>query len=551
MSGTATNKVRLLANTKTRTDTGLEVVMSDMQPHSAYGSKLKKSFRPFVAGQEAQLNAAFDDMDLLRAFVEKHPEKLCELMSILCEIKEIEGSLSRVPENTLSIVELFDLKSFLLRSAKIAEIFEASTENLPERYSLADTSALLGILDPSGERLDTFYIYDAFSAELAEHRKEKRELERELRRVRKEIRSELEKEYGFRMTQKCELLVPKADKKLMEQVQGIAELRKQDEDYMSVVFEIVPDKRIYEIEAATEELNAKIEAEELKVCEELSARVAEYKEVLAANGEIIGNIDWDLAKIHYACSRNCVRPEIAEDHVIEIEDGRHLLVEAILKAKGGEYCPVSVSLLDGVTAITGANMGGKTVSIKMIGQIALLAQYAMYVPASRAKIGLSNFVQMLSGDSQNIQRGLSSFGSEMEELREILDNARDRSLIIIDEIASGTNPAEGLALTRSFIDYFSQKPYITVITTHFDYAAVGDNVQNLQVRGLSGADFAKLSREIKHAKRKERIEIIGKYMDYNLQPVDCAAQAPKEALKIAQILGVYEEIIDAAKGYLP
>lgn len=551
MSGTATNKVRLLANTKTRTDTGLEVVMSDMQPHSAYGRKLKKSFRPFVAGQEAQLNAAFDDMDLLRAFVEKHPEKLCELMSILCEIKEIEGSLSRVPENALSIVELFDLKSFLLRSAKIAEIFEASTENLPERYSLADTSALLGILDPSGERLDTFYIYDAFSAELTEHRKEKRELERELRRVRKEIRSELEKEYGFRMTQKCELLVPKADKKLMEQVQGIAELRKQDEDYMSVVFEIVPDERIYEIEAATEELNAKIEAEELKVCEELSARVAEYKEVLAANGEIIGNIDWDLAKVHYACSRNCVRPEIAEDHVIEIEDGRHLLVEAILKVKGGEYCPVSVSLLDGVTAITGANMGGKTVSIKMIGQIALLAQYAMYVPASRAKIGLSNFVQMLSGDSQNIQRGLSSFGSEMEELREILDNAKDRSLIIIDEIASGTNPAEGLALTRSFIDYFSQKPYITVITTHFDYAAVGDNVQNLQVRGLSGADFAKLSREIKHAKRKERIEIIGKYMDYNLQPVDCAAQAPKEALKIAQILGVYEEIIDAAKGYLP
>lgn len=551
MSGTATNKLRLLANTKTRTDTGLEVVMSDMQPHSAYGSKLKKSFRPFVAGQEDLLNAAFDDMDVLRAFVEKHPEKLCELMGILCEIKEIGGSLSRVPENTLSIVELFDLKSFLLRSAKIAEILEASTENLPERYSLADSSALLGILDPSGERLDTFYIYDAFSAELAEHRKEKRELERELRRVRKEIRSALEKEYGFRMTQKCELLVPKADKKLMEQVQGIAELRKQDEDYMSVVFEIVPDDRIYEIEAATEELNAKIEAEELKVCEELSARVAEYKEVLAANGEIIGNIDWDLAKVQYACSRDCVRPEIAGDHVIEIEDGRHLLVEAILKAKGGEYCPVSVSLSDGVTAITGANMGGKTVSIKMIGQIALLAQYAMYVPASRAKIGLSNFVQMLSGDSQNIQRGLSSFGSEMEELREILDNARDRSLIIIDEIASGTNPAEGLALTRSFIDYFSKKPYITVITTHFDYAAVGDNVQNLQVRGLSGADFTKLSREIKHAKRKERIEIIGKYMDYNLQPVDCAAQAPKEALKIAQILGVYEEIIDAAKGYLP
>ncbi len=544
------NKVRLLANTRTRTDTGLEVVMSDMQPHSAYGNKLKKQFRPFTAGQEAQLNAAYDDMDVLRDFVETHPGKLAELLGNLCEIKEIGGSLSRVSANTLSIVELFDVKSFLLRSAKVARILETSVKRLPEKYNLADCSVLLDILDPSGERLDTFYIYDAFSVELAECRKQKRELERELRRVQKEMRSALEEEHGFRMTAKFELLVPKADRNLMEKAQSLAELRKKDEDYMSVVFEIAPNDRIYEIEAETEELNARIEEEELKVCEMLSTCIAEYKNLLSRNAEIIGNIDWDLAKVQYACAHDCVRPEIAEDHVIDIEDGRHLVVEAILKAKGSKYCPVSVRLEDGVTAITGANMGGKTVSIKMIGQIALLAQYAMYVPARRVKIGLSNFVQMLTGDSQNLQRGLSSFGSEMEELREILDNAKERSLIIIDEIASGTNPSEGLALTKSFIKYFSEKPYITVITTHFDHAALGENVRNLQVRGLSGADFGKLSRELKHAGRKERIQIIGKYMDYNLEPVDCAAQAPKDALKIAEMLGVYEEIIEAAKDYL-
>jgi len=206
-----------------------------------------------------------------------------------------------------------------------------------------------------------------------------------------------------------------------------------------------------------------------------------------------------------------------------------------------------VDLSVGVTAITGANMGGKTISLKMIGQIALLAQYGLYVPCEFASLGLSNYIHLLVGDGQNVQRGLSSFGSEMEELREILDRAQERSLILIDEIASGTNPTEGLALTRSFIRYFSQKPYITVITTHFDHATVGEHIVNLQVRGLASADFDRLHRELSYANRRERIEIIAKYTDYRLMRVDRIDQVPREALNIASMLGIYPEIIDEAR----
>ena len=92
-------------------------------------------------------------------------------------------------------------------------------------------------------------------------------------------------------------------------------------------------------------------------------------------------------------------------------------------------------------------MGGKTISLKLTGMISILAQYGYFVPCRKAKVGLSNYMQILIGDSQSIERGLSSFGSEMEELKEILDHGTDRSLILIDEIASGTNPAEGMALT--------------------------------------------------------------------------------------------------------
>ncbi|HPX70384.1 MAG TPA: hypothetical protein PLO47_01465 [Bacillota bacterium] len=542
---------RPLANPRSLSDTGFSYVINGLQTHSSYGAKALKAFIPFRQGGEAELSALFGDMDVIRAFSLENPGLVSEILSCLCECKEMGLSLQRCMEGNLSMVELFEIKTFLLRTEKIRNILESELgASLPERYRLRVTTPLLDVLDPQKERFDTFYIYDSFSEKLAKLRKERKDLELELRRTQKEIRTRLEAEHGFHMTPKFELIVPKANKSLMELAESISELRREEEDYMTVVFKLTPNEKIYELQRRGEGLAALIEDEEDIVRAALTEKIAEQRDVLASNGETVGRIDLDLAKALYANEHNCVRPQIVKEHIIEIVDGRSLELEDILNAKGKRYCPVSVNLSDGVTAITGANMGGKTVSLKMIGQVALLAQYAMYVPCAKARIGLSNFVQVLIGDSQNLQRGLSSFGSEMEELKEILDHAVDRSIIIIDEIASGTNPSEGLALTRSFISYFSKRPYISLVTTHFDHAAVGPGVKNLRVRGLAGADFKKLQKELETANRKQRIEILGRYMDYRLEEVEGSSPAPRDALNIAKILGVYDEIIDEARFYL-
>ena len=211
---------------------------------------------------------------------------------------------------------------------------------------------------------------------------------------------------------------------------------------------------------------------------------------------------------------------------------------------------MSLSLADGVTLITGANMGGKTVSLKLAGQVPILAQYGFFVPAVKAKIGLSNYMQILIGDSQSVERGLSSFGSEMEELKEILDKGQDRSLILIDEIASGTNPTEGTALTKSLVDYLIEKPYISLITTHFESVTGREGVVNMQVRGLADCNFASLKSEIQRANRRGRINIISKYMDYRLCRVENETQVPKDALRIAAMLGLDKAIIEGAKKYI-
>ena len=136
----------------------------------------------------------------------------------------------------------------------------------------------------------------------------------------------------------------------------------------------------------------------------------------------------------------------------------------------------------------------------------------------------------------------------MEELKDILSGARDRSLILIDEIASGTNPVEGQALTESIVKFLVDKPYISLITTHFD--VMDERAVNLQVRGLADADFRRLNSELSGAGRNERIDIIGKYMDYRLSRVESGEEVPKDALNIADMLGIPREIIDDARKHL-
>ena len=381
-------------------------------------------------------------------------------------------------------------------------------------------------------------------------RAEKKELERESRKAKKKRKSELLTRTGLNLTPKFDITVSKSDSERIEMMKEISELVKSEEDYMSVTFVLAPTEEDNEIQKRIDQVVADIEEEELKVREELSKEIHKWEEVLLDGCERIGRLDITLAKALFAARTNCVMPQIVEEHVVEFTDGRHLQVEEIVKKKGGEYCPVSLSLSQGVTCITGANMGGKTVSLKLVGMIAIMAQYGYFVPAASARVGLSGFMQILIGDSQSIERGLSSFGSEMEELKEMMDNSRDRSLLLIDEIASGTNPVEGLALTKSITDYLKKQPYISLITTHFEAVTDDKDVVNMQVMGLANADFDRLDKELRYANRRERINIIQKYMDYRLTRVNDNREVPKDALNIAKMLGIDNNIIEKAKEYL-
>jgi DNA mismatch repair protein MutS2 len=539
-----------LSNPKTKVETGFDYVVHSINVITPFGKKVVKELTPYAPGEEDQLISALNQLEQTMDFIRSQTSKVELLLEVFQKMYDNTFTIERSKNSVLSMVELFEMKTLLLQMRWIREMQRSLTCPLPEEFLLDDVDCVLDILDPSRERINTFYLYDTFSKRLSDLREEKRSIEIEVRKEQKELRRKVEGTYGISMTPKFLYLVSKADKGLLERAATIPELSLYAEDYMTTTFTLKSSPAVHELRKRLEEMNEAIEEEELSVRERLSSEIGSHRQLLQDTCTKIGIFDFAIAKAFYAGQNHCVKPEITKEHVLEIQDGRFLMVEEVLRRKGKNYCPVTLMLEDGVTCITGANMGGKTVTLKMAGMCAMLAQHGFFVPCGRAKIGLSNYIHILIGDSQNVQRGLSSFGSEMEELKDILDHSKERTLLLIDEIASGTNPLEGLALTKSLVHYFSERPYITLITTHYDHVANAGEIRNMQVRGLAGANFEHLAREIRYANRKERIEIIGKYMDYRLDLVIEDPKIPKDALNIAQMLGINNEIIEQAKTYM-
>ena len=536
-----------LANARTRSETGFDYVVGCINILTPFGKTAIKEKTPFFPGEEKQLKREFEKLGRLMKFIKSSESDCNELLRIFMEIKDVRLTVARSVKDALSVVELFEIKSILLKMDRISKLLSHSPVKIPEAYLLTDLEALLCKIDPRNDRMDTFYIYDEFSARLAEARKRKREIELVIRREQKKQKESIKEKYGVELTPKFDCLVSKTNADSLKKIREIPELIQIDEDYVSVTFSIKNTDEIDKLQREMDEAAQAIDEQELIVREKLSREIAGFEIELLDNCARIGELDVAAAKALYAVSHDCAIPEIAEEHKIEITDGRHLQVEDIILSKSKTYCPVSISLADGVTCVTGANMGGKTVSLKLAGLVALLTQNAFFVPCKKAVVGLSNYIQILIGDNQSLDRGLSGFGSEMESLKEMLDNGESRALFLIDEIASGTNPAEGFALTEGLIAYLKGRPYISLFTTHFDVSTADDGIVNMQVAGLAGVDFGKLDKEIRYANRRERINIISKYMDYRLHRAVNDREVPRDALNIAKMLGIDAEIIDNAR----
>jgi len=239
------------------------------------------------------------------------------------------------------------------------------------------------------------------------------------------------------------------------------------------------------------ELQLEEEEEIRRILAELTQLISEHGEDIVETVEALALLDLALAKAEYAEAIDASKPQVigfaraTDDHpgsTVRLLGARHPLLDP------DEVVPIDVDLDDDthVLVITGPNTGGKTVSLKTVGLLTLMAQAGLHIPAEEGS-AISPFEGVYAdiGDEQSIEQSLSTFSSHMTNIISFLDAADSRSLVLLDELGAGTDPAEGAALARALLEHFRRRGSTTFVATHYpelkSYAQLTPGVRNASV----------------------------------------------------------------------
>ncbi|MCY0875161.1 MAG: endonuclease MutS2 [Firmicutes bacterium] len=244
----------------------------------------------------------------------------------------------------------------------------------------------------------------------------------------------------------------------------------------------IEPERVLQLGNELRALKADEEREVERILAELSQLVSLHEEKLRSAVEAIGQIDFMLAKARSARKDEAVEPILSARQVVHLRAGRHPLLDR------DRVVALDVSVGDGfhLLIITGPNTGGKTVTLKTIGLLTLMALSGLFVPALEGtEIGFFTDVFADIGDEQSIEQNLSTFSSHMTHIVEILQTARRDSLVLFDELGAGTDPTEGAALAVAILDELRLRGVCTVATTHYSelkaYAYTTPDTMNASV----------------------------------------------------------------------
>ncbi|MBW2105428.1 MAG: endonuclease MutS2 [Deltaproteobacteria bacterium] len=288
------------------------------------------------------------------------------------------------------------------------------------------------------------------------------------------------------------------------------------------------------------ELTDREKEEEKKVLKRLTGFVSDFSYELVSCLEIMERFDGLFARAEFSRAIKAIRPILSTDKMIYLSDALNpillsLYLESSKGNKEGSLEPVvpidiKIDSKKNILIISGPNRGGKTVALKTIGLLTLMTQSGMHIPAKEGStVSVFNNILAEIGDDQDISAGLSTFSARLEHLKEIIDRADRNSLVILDELGTGTDPDEGASLAMAMLDYFSQKGSLSAISTHY---------QRLKRYGLINKKAQNASVEFDKEKGQPTFKLLS------------GMPGVSHAIEIAQDLGIRDEIIDRATMYL-
>jgi DNA mismatch repair protein MutS2 len=275
----------------------------------------------------------------------------------------------------------------------------------------------------------------------------------------------------------------------------------------------------------------------------LSTALREYSSGMEGGAQWIGELDVLVAAALYTRSNCCTVPQIEDEPIVSFEDARHLPLAQRLAREGRAYAPIAVDL-HGVAVLTGPNMGGKSVALRTCGALAFCAAFGLPVPAARARVALFERIAWVGVGAQEPEGGslLSAFASEVVRLRDLLSADAERMLVLADEFARTTTPQEGRALLVALIERLRALGGCAFIATHLAGVARAAGVRHLAVRGLRGIPRKPDTEDLDRA-----LAALAESMDYTLAEVTDDAAPPADAIALASLLGLDDDLIAAAR----
>lgn len=467
--------------------------MEKLNVITPYGIDKKKKIKIFKRNEKELLIKELGNVEKIIESIDSNKQIYMNIERIFCKLKDIRNSLKRCKDSyILDEIELYELKNFSILIEEIIFLYESTNLNI-ETIKFNSLENIIALLDPENQRIHTFYIYDGYSEELKNIRSEKRKIEEK-------------------------------------------------------IFKQIDEEKIKDLKEKRLDIVILEEKEEFKIKEYLSKEISKYIFLIEKNIESLGNLDILMAKGKLANDYEGIKPNICSDMNISFKDSFNPYIKDILTKKGKEFTPISLTLGKGISVITGANMGGKSVTLKTIVLNLLLGQMGFFVFAKCADIPILDFIHFISDDMQSISKGLSTFGAEIVKLKQVIECIkRENGFVALDEFARGTNPKEGYILVKSVCKYLKDFDTISLVSTHYD-GIVDDDITHYQVIGLKNVNFDSLKYKI-DLNKTNSIEIIQENMDYRLERVSRSDEVPKDALNISILLGLENNIVDIAKEY--
>ncbi|MCL2406959.1 MAG: hypothetical protein FWC95_03435 [Defluviitaleaceae bacterium] len=280
----------------------------------------------------------------------------------------------------------------------------------------------------------------------------------------------------------------------------------------------------------TQEIIDEEYTEELRIRTELTKQLLPHHDIFINNITNITKLDLLLAKATLCRTYGCCMPIITEN-TVNLQGAYSPGVANTLSRRGRKFVPIDIRLAPGVTVITGANMGGKSLSLKTVALNCYLVQCGFFAFADEAALPMFDNIDFIFDDLSDVHAGLSSFGAEILRIDEIITKATDDSLslILLDEPAKGTNPREGRAIAAGLTEFLNTLLSISVISTH--YGNVGDKYRRYAISGL------------KSVKELQNPQDLHDVMDYRLIQIHGDADIPHDAINICKILRINNALL--------